>query len=541
MKKNRIFVSLILLPLLTGCSGSLSPNNQRFFRDETHEEVITMREVIKVGEKQGYPAPSKGNTRVLVVPVEFADYPADDIAKTDTAPGRGAANAKEDIRKVFFGNPEDTMWHSLASYYRESSYGNLNFNGIVTDWFKIYTNPNTMKQVTCQEFKDNNGTAAGLAQNILDYYTDETLQKYTEFKNEDGTNMFKSGVEFLKYFDSNSDGCIDILEMVYSAPYHVKGADGKPIDDDLFWAYCGGTGTEGSLAKPKLSKWAFQSFFTLYEGGTFDNGTWREWTNEEIATGVAKVDGHTIIHETGHGLGLPDYYDYDYKRSPLCGVDMMDHNVGDHNSYSKSLYGWTNPVVVTGPTRVTVKSFTKTGECIMVPYRGYFDSDSKYLNTFFTEYIAIELYNPTGVNALDSAQKYAGAYPLCPSITGVKVYHVDSRLGLFDYSSGSGQLVDYTESIISTTNSQIVTTAHSNTGSRTPKVNNEYQWLIEYLGRDSTNPAKVIANDNLFQQGDKFGYDSYKGFTFHSGKKFGFKFEIESVSDDEMTIAFYKA
>lgn len=541
MKKNKLLVSSILIPLLTGCSGSLSPDNQRLLKDDTHPEAITLKQVMNLGEKAGYPCPSTGNTRVLVVPVEFADYKADDIAKGDADHGRGAANAKDDVRKVFFGEPEETTWHSLASYYKEASYGKQNFNGIVTDWFKIYTNPNTMKQVTAQEFKDNGGTAAGLAQNILDYYTDETLKNYKEFKNEDGSDMFDKGVDFLKYFDSNSDGCIDILEMVYSCPFHVKGADGKPIDDELFWAYCGTMGAVGTAAKPKLNKWAFQSYYTLFEGGIYENGKWREWSEQEIRDGIAKVDGHTIIHETGHGMGLPDYYDYDYKRNPICSVDMMAYNVGDHNSHSKSLYGWSNPVVVTGPTRVTVKSFTKTGECIMVPYRGYFDQKSEYLNTFYTEYLAIELYNPTGVNKLDSEQKYIGSYPLCPSKTGIKVFHVDARLGLVDYSTGSAKFVDYTDGIISTTNSQVVTTVHSNTGSKTIKVGNNYQWYIEYLGRDSKSAATTISNDTLFVEGDKFGYDSYNGFEFHSGNKFGYKFEVEKMSDDEMTIAFYKA
>ena len=49
-----------------------------------------------------------------------------------------------------------------------------------------------------------------------------------------------------------------------------------------------------------------------------------------------KADAHTVVHETGHALGLLDYYSTGYDGStPAAGIDMMDHNVGDHNAYSK--------------------------------------------------------------------------------------------------------------------------------------------------------------------------------------------------------------
>ena len=157
--------------------------------------------------------------------------------------------------------------------------------------------------------------------------------------------MFKSGKEFLQYFDSDKDGCIDVVELVYSAPFYATYVNEKgeevPIDNEKFWAYCGGTSTEGNKEKPRLSKWAWQSYYTTVEGGTFDSdGKWRAWTCEEISDGIAKPDAHTIVHETGHAMGLPDYYDYDYKTSPLGAVDMQDHNVGDHSAHSKNWWAW---------------------------------------------------------------------------------------------------------------------------------------------------------------------------------------------------------
>ncbi len=60
------------------------------------------------------------------------------------------------------------------------------------------------------------------------------------------------------------------------------------------------------------------------------------------------------IHETGHLLGLPDYYDYDASNGPKGGVggwDMMDSNWGDHNAFSKYLLGWIDPIVISSGTQ----------------------------------------------------------------------------------------------------------------------------------------------------------------------------------------------
>ncbi|MBM6778860.1 hypothetical protein H6A16_05040 [Collinsella tanakaei] len=64
--------------------------------------------------------------------------------------------------------------------------------------------------------------------------------------------------------------------------------------------------------------------------------------------------GHaTIIHETGHALGLPDYYNATAQTqfgtwpTGIIGSDMMMDNVGDHNGFSKWLLGWLDEDQVT--------------------------------------------------------------------------------------------------------------------------------------------------------------------------------------------------
>ncbi|MCX8035950.1 MAG: right-handed parallel beta-helix repeat-containing protein, partial [Candidatus Sumerlaeia bacterium] len=58
----------------------------------------------------------------------------------------------------------------------------------------------------------------------------------------------------------------------------------------------------------------------------------------------------TVIHETGHGLGLPDLYDYPNSSGVGPpggggGLGMMD-SYGDHNGFSKWLLGWLTPTAV---------------------------------------------------------------------------------------------------------------------------------------------------------------------------------------------------
>ena len=424
-KLSKLFTLIPLLGMLTGCaSNDPSPANQRKFNRLTDVEYNTLDDVVYYGEGQGRNCPSTGNVNIFVVPVQFADFPADEIGKyyngetvgnryakrhlegAEERAGRGKEAAKEDIRKVYFGDANETQWHSLRSYYLEASYGRLAFDGLVADWYDVYTDFETQEIVTAAEWA-NASSAAALANFILKDYTDETVKKYHEFLNPDGTFMFNSAKEFLQYFDSNEDGYFDLIEIVYSAPFYAATYDdknkGTPIDNDKFWAYCGGAGryATGRKDEPVLNKYAFQSYYTFVEGGLWYDKTdetgqtrevWRSWTCEEICDGTMKVDAHTVTHETGHGLGIPDYYDYNNSYNPAGKVDMMDHNIGDHNSHSKALYGWVEPIIVTGPTQVTIRSFVETGDCIYVPYRGYFNDHKHEGYTFHTEYLAIELY-----------------------------------------------------------------------------------------------------------------------------------------------------
>ena len=207
MRKISILPFIAAIPfMLVACNADtqVSPTHQRKFHDE--EEVRTLREVTLYGEKQAYPAPSVGTTRVFVVPIEFADYPADEIGKyynseieyvgrednyairhTDsTATGRGRDAARQDIWNIYFGDAEDTQWESLKSYYEKSSYGKLHFEGLVADWYAPSTSfERPDEHATAAEWAANS-SAKSLARKVIDYYSDDVAHHYDFFKDENG-------------------------------------------------------------------------------------------------------------------------------------------------------------------------------------------------------------------------------------------------------------------------------------------------------------------------------------------------------------------
>jgi M6 family metalloprotease-like protein len=96
------------------------------------------------------------------------------------------------------------------------------------------------------------------------------------------------------------------------------------------------------------------------DGKTLSNYSWqRESTNPSV-----------VIHESGHSLGLPDFYDYDNTVGPGAGVggfDPMDGNRWDHNCFSKWMLDWVEPVVVAGGLEaLDLDDAETTGDCLLI-------------------------------------------------------------------------------------------------------------------------------------------------------------------------------
>jgi M6 family metalloprotease-like protein len=247
--------------------------------------------------------PTKGNVKVFALLIDFPDYPH--------------ANASSYINDRLFGigNPADAPIDSLASFYRRSSYGQLELAGGATlGWYRSPRNRSAIPQTISGR--------EGLIREALNYFQGQ-------------------GHDFSVY-DNDGDGSIDYFLVVWSGADSGWGG---------FW-------------------WGYQTEFydatVRFGGKRLDKYSW-QWESRPAGGSFTPL---AAIHETGHALGLPDYYDYDDSVGPRGGVgrlDMMDGNLGDHNCFSKWMLEWITPTVVaSGRQAVSLRPSATTGDAVLV-------------------------------------------------------------------------------------------------------------------------------------------------------------------------------
>ncbi len=403
---------------------------------------------------------------ILVIPIEFTDYSF-------------SSKTLADIEILFNGTPSQTKyWESVSSFYEKSSYGNQVMDFTVAP-------------------KYNTGLTASQASRLDTSYT----QYFS-------TNLLRSAVDNYKLtngssstrqFDADGNGYIDAVWMIYSCPNHSNSPTIKNISED-FWAYVFWDyyDQSSSTTSPNPNAYAWASYDFMYEGG-----------------GTNKVDAHTYIHETGHLLGLDDYYNYDENSTykPLGAIDMMDYNVGDHNAWSKMALGWLKPYVVTGDAQITINPVESSGDAILIA--------DNWNGTSFDEFLLLELITPTGLNDLDSKTIYADVYPRVYTQPGIRLLHIDSRLGIFNYYGGfigygdPGDLPLYNDST-----QRYFDQVNSNTPSRSV-ANPDYRLvhMIQAGGTNTFDTGYTGTYSDLFRTGMSFSMANYGSEFFENGNK----------------------
>lgn len=341
--------------------------------------------------------PSTGSPKILVLPIQIPGFELTTSEQAQTL---------EDINNVFFGEASDTYWESLTSFYNKSSFEKLNIEGDVMQWY--------------------DATLAGLSSSSDLGVNISVMQLITSALN----YHISTGNVNVDDYDTDGDGFIDGLWVIYSAPDYQMISS---LNEDVYWAYTGwwyGNGTS------HYSVYAWASLYQIYHNvssNNYANKTFSSW----------ELDAHTLIHETGHVLGLNDYYDYYGQSCPAGCVDMMDLNVIDHNMYSKMVLGWVKPYIVIGDCSIELASNQYENSLVLVldnVKSALTDNgDGTYTFNPFSEYMMVEYYVPEGLNEHDSNTMYTNGVRGMTG-EGFRVYHIDNRLFVVSGST----LTEYT-------------------------------------------------------------------------------------------------
>ena len=366
----------------TGDNGGNNNQGGNTNTDPLNSQVVDFTDSLDTnGPMTEYCLPSTGDIKVLVIPINLTS-------------SKNNSQLMADLEIAFNGTQAQTGWYSVKEYYSISSYGKLNLTFEILDWY----------------------TPKKSASYYDSYYDDETGYYGSTLILDEVLNYYDGTIDFSQY-DSNADGCIDGIWLIYN--YDVN----YDSDDSDYWAYVYQTSSDILVDGVYACYYGYAGTDFMYENDTF-------YDNTNI-----KIDAHTYIHETGHMMGLDDYYDYDESVGATGGLyyaDMMDANIGDHASINKLLLNWINPTVITGKGTLTIDlaSFASSGQVLLITPNS--------ISSIYNEYILIEFYTSTLLNEND--QIYYDE--TTNTVYGIRVLHVDANVftnsnGEVDYNGGT--------------------------------------------------------------------------------------------------------
>jgi len=400
--------------------------------------------------------PAIGDVRILVFVVDFPDKLISNTAQV-------LANTE----LAFNGESQDLTYESLSSYYLKSSYNQLN---ITADIYGVYT---TSLNASDYEIANDEFYAT-------DPITGEYL--YPNATHPDSDIIF----EVLSYYDdvidysdydSNNDGFIDGIYIMYN--HEISYVSGS----DLWWAY--------------------QYYYYYYDSFDGVAPNYYVWAGIDFFNeGDEGINAKTIIHETGHMLGLEDYYDYypdDAVNSGGLGTFMMDYTIGDHDAFSKILLGWITPIVIEASMEVEIAPHLENGDVLLII--------DEWKNTIFDEYLLVMYYTPDGLNELDSEFMF--------TVAGILIFHISAKI-----DDGYNQNYYY-YSIFNNNN--------------TDSPNKLIKIIEADMGNDIDKYA-IVENSDLFKAGMIFNDSIYTNYRWYTGSLINFYINVVTINESSATI-----
>lgn len=497
--------------------------------------------------------PSTGNNKLLVIPVHI---PGSEEYKTD--------KVLEDINTMMFGedNPKNGFM-SVKEYYKEASFDKLIIDGFVTDWFDAsLAGIKSGEDIT----QGNDGTIVKILETAVDWAKEKYKLNFKDYDNN---------------FEGYGDGSIDGVWLIYdhldwSTETLLRAANPSLSNEKLntsFWNFTGWDyNTAPDLLKPTTSGFSWASFDMMYTSYCSYNEVIPEGYNNPVEVPQwdenTLLDSHTFIHETGHLLGLNDYYATDSQTyRPSGKLTMMDQNVYDFDSYSKMLLGWVTPFVVYGSSEILLPPANKGDRNVIVIPSNYeeissevesyskYDKEEPYTYEFnpFSEYIMLDLYTPDGLNYKDTYEEkiYFRQDLDVMTRTGVRIYHCDGRIFKCKvFNSDLGQILKYDEnnpewdgSRLADNEAILMPISNSRQDSSMFQLDPSYDLfdelrLIESSGFNSFSSDGCASDDTLFTPNSRvfniedFGFQFFNSnYTFNDGHDLPFKIKVKNIEE----------
>lgn len=404
---------------------------------------------------------------------------------------KATADAHSTIEKAYFGTVEDTGWNSLKTYFDAMSFSQIAISGFVSSW---YTSTMSYASIAASP---TTGT---------EWYTDFAdimIAALADFATKN-PSFDTSG------YDVNNDGYIDNVQFINTG--------NRDSAHELSWAFQ----TDSSQFFKALSK-TNPTIGTLKLGNVaWSNLGFLGSPSDYVQLPEGSIGTRAIIHEFGHVIGIPDYYDTEYTqdttadRNYLSAVgdwDMQAANCLDWNSFSKFSSGFVDPYVVrgnSGSVSVDLRPAATSGDCLIIPAKS-----QDYNGTPFDEYLLIDLYTPEGLNEYDAGVLSTPSIPASKNdvdlmTPGLRIYHVDASLvdNALEFNNVWGEAGGYLLNLLQE--------------GGTPTFTMKTEWRHSWTSSD------------LWKAGDSFQMANYSSSfvsgKFNNGLDLGYTISVDSLS-----------
>lgn len=460
----------------------------KYFETEEYAANVTAYNLSDYFDNQNYfVLPNEGEIHMLVIPVWFTNSTS--FFREDQK-----QEILEDLEYVYNSIRNKDECYSVKQFYETESGGKLTLNITISDFYSSGTSSLNYGDTVEADIKRTHA----LADNAIQWY-------------------FASNTsESISDYDSNDDGLVDAVSLVYAANYYGRIGDANGTNAFQFKNSGDDHSYNNGSFSPIGGVYGFSKTGDRYGKDVQDLSTY-------YPSYFFKSGGKTIIHETGHMFGMADLYEDNHattKYYPAGKFSMQSTDYGTHDPYQMNLVGWSKPQIYSASDyevgdKITLKidDFATSGNNIIL------SRDWNSANSLFDEYMLLELFAPTGLNYFQATYSTTLGF----SDPGIRLWHINSILE---------NLSDSGKETCEITNSNWIDLKYSNYDQSSPCD------LAHWIRNNTEEAYDTISSEKgsygLFKTGDSFDMNSYSSQFINTGKldnkeKLGWEFTVDSI------------